>query len=172
MSRNGGSDEVFGLFTKKGENSFGVMVDSIKVTTLWETLPMQSNVYGKSHGSHNHPMQGGYESWILEDVAGLRPVDEAPGFKTVLFHPRHFANLEWAKATVDTRYGVTSTSWKSENGKLVWDIVIPAGADGLVYIPEGKSATVDGEPIAFEKKNRDGNDYYVFPSGSYHIVAE
>ncbi len=172
MSRNGGSDEVFGLFTKKGENSFGVMVDSIKVTTLWETLPMQSNVYGKSHGSHNHPMQGGYESWILEDVAGLRPVDEAPGFKTVLFHPRHFANLEWAKATVDTRYGVTSTSWKNENGKLVWDIVIPAGADGLVYIPEGKSATVDGEPIAFEKKNLDGNDYYVFPSGSYHIVAE
>ena len=94
LSRNGASAQAFGLFTKKGENSFGVMVDSLKVTTLWEILPVQSDIYAKSHGSHNHPMQGGYESWILEDVAGLRPVEENPGFKTVMFYPRHTADLE------------------------------------------------------------------------------
>ena len=172
LSRNGASAQAFGLFTKKGENSFGVMVDSLKVTTLWEILPVQSDIYAKSHGSHNHPMQGGYESWILEDVAGLRPVEDNPGFKTVMFYPRHTADLEWAKATVDTRYGVTSTSWRKEAGKLVWDIVIPAGADGLVHIPEGKKATVDGEAVSFGIKSLNGEDFQVFPSGSYHIVVE
>ncbi len=172
LARNGASAEAFALFTKKGENTFGVMVDSLKVTTLWETLPLQSDTRAKSHGSHCHPMQGGYESWILEDVAGLRPVEDAPGFKTVLFHPWHTSDLEWAAATVDTRYGTTSTSWKNEGGRLVWDIVIPAGADGLVYIPEGKKATVDGKAVVFDRKNHEGYECYVFPSGSYHIVAE
>lgn len=37
LSRNGASAQAFGLFTKKGENSFGVMVDSLKVTTLWRS---------------------------------------------------------------------------------------------------------------------------------------
>ena len=99
-------------------------------------------------------------------------MEDAPGFKTVLFHPRHTSDIEWARATVDTRYGVTSTSWRNEGGKLVWDIVIPAGADGLVYIPEGKKATVDGKAIEFDRRSYEGHECYVFPSGSYHIVAE
>ena len=127
---------------------------------------------GRSHGSHNHPMQGGYDSWILEDVAGLRPCEENPGFKTIIFHPQVMSDLEWAKASIDTRYGLTSTSWKNEDGRIVWDIVIPAGADGLVFIPEGKSVSVNGSACDFEKKVIDGENFFAVPSGTYHLVAE
>ena len=172
LSRNGAAESAYKLFTKKGEDSFGAMIDSIGVTTLWESLPMKADGLSKSHGSHNHPMQGGYDSWIYEDVAGLRPFADSPGFKTVIFHPQHTSQLEWAKASVDTRYGLVSTDWRNEDGRLVWDIVIPAGSDGLVYIPEGKKVTVDGEPIGFPTRTVGGESYYVFPSGSYHIVSE
>lgn len=172
LARNGAASDAFKLFTKKGEDSFGVMVDSLKVSTLWESLPVQSWTSTNPHGSHNHPMQGGYESWILEDVAGLRPVAENPGFKTILFHPQHMEQLEWAKASIDTRYGMTSSSWKKEGNAIVWDIVIPAGADGLVNIPEGKSVTVNGVAASLEKKVVSGNTYSVLPSGTYHIVFE
>jgi Alpha-L-rhamnosidase N-terminal domain./Bacterial alpha-L-rhamnosidase. len=174
MARNGAPDEVYELFTKKGEDSFGIMVDSLRVTTLWESLPMSSKDYRAHHGSHCHPMQGGYDSWMYEDIAGIRPLVSSPGFKTVLFAPQHVRNLYWAKASVDTRYGVVSSSWSKEDGRLVWDISIPAGSRGLVDLPEYGDGlvTVNGAQLSFPRLVIDGVSGYSFPSGSYHIVVE
>lgn len=172
LSRNGAAQSAYSLFTKKGENSFGYMIDSLHVHTLWESLPMNSRASRSGGGSHNHPMQGGYDSWILEDVAGIRPCEVNPGFKTIIFDPLHTDLLEWAELSIDTRYGKTSTSWNSKYGKLTWKIQIPAGANGLVRLPEDKNITVNGAPLTYDQKEIDGKSYYQFPSGSFDIVAE
>jgi len=172
LARNGCASEVFDMFTKKGEHSFGVMIDSLHVTTLWESLPLDSDTAWGPHGSHNHPMQGGYDSWLYEDVAGIRPCECAPGFKTVVFEPQHIADLDWAKGSVETPYGTTSSFWKKTDSALEWTVTIPAGSNGLVLLPEDKTVTVDGKAIEFDVKACGGKNFRVFPSGTYQIVVE
>ena len=177
LSRYGNGEAAWNAFTKKGENSFAWMWDEADATTLWEVLPTStaSEAVG-AKASLNHPMQGVYDAWFYEDLLGIRPDASGPGFKVTRFHPTMTAYLEWAEGSVDTPYGKVSSQWKNENGKLNWEIEIPANASGLVALPADKTVTVNHSvldktlyPVAEESE---GCTWYSFPSGQYDIVIE
>jgi len=169
LARNGKPDGAMAIFTKKGENSFGPMIDSLKVTTLWESLPIRLEQARAAMGSHNHPMQGGYDTWLYEDVAGIRPCEEAAGFKEVIFEPQETNELEWAKASIESPYGTVSSSWKTVGDAVEMTVTIPAGSKGLVRVGD-KTVTVDGNAIS-QTKTVAGKTYAVLPSGTYTMVA-
>ena len=89
LSRFGNSKMAWDMFTKTGENSFAYMWTDADATSLWEILP----VNGKSKemclagSSLNHPMQGGYDTWFYEDIAGIRVDESGAGFKVVRLEP-------------------------------------------------------------------------------------
>lgn len=140
-------------------------------TTLWEVLPIDSAHSDMVYGSMSHPMQGGYDAWFYEDIAGIRPDASGPGFKVIRFEPTMTGQLRWAEATLDTPYGLVESGWRNEDGLLRWKIVIPANASGLVALPEGKNITVDGrtfDPTDYPVARQGlGSPLYRFPSGSY-----
>ena len=176
LSRYGNADMAWSLFTKTGENSFAYMWENANATTLWEVLPinqksMQSTL--ESNASLNHPMQGGYDSWFYEEVAGLRPDPAGPGFKIVRMDPSMMGFLSWAKAVILTDYGSTESFWKQEDGKFVWNIILPANTSALVALPKDKKVYVNGRmfntveyPLIEQKY---GKFYYRFPSGRYNV---
>ena len=57
-----------------------------------------------------------------------------------------------------------------------WKIEIPANASGLVALPDGKTVTVNGQPLDKNRYPTAGqgaeNPLYRFPSGHYAIVIE
>ena len=137
------------------------MWEKFDATTLWEVLPVTDayRTYTTSC-SHSHPMQAGFDIYFYEDIAGIRPVPEAPGYKRILFAPGwKGTDLQSASATVQSRYGEILSSWERKDGKIAWKIVIPAGCDGVVSLPEG-SSLVSGE--------NDGNP---LPPGSYSFIV-
>ena len=170
LSRNGFAKEAFDLFTKKGDNSWGLMLDSLHVTTLWERLPYTVEEAKDITASHCHPMMGGFDIWFYEDVLGIRPMEEAPGFKRFVLAPTVMEQMEWARGSVETAYGLISSDWSHKEGAVVWRIGIPANTSALVALPQGKQFVVNGAPLNQSPHHEhEGSIYYEFESGQYEI---
>ena len=183
LSRFGNAEAAWKMFTKKGDNSFAYMWEKEDATSLWEILPINaksaevcvgSDVLCDGGSSLNHPMQGGYDVWFYEDIAGIRPDESGAGFKVTRFEPTMTGQLDWAKGSINTVYGKVESSWKHVGGKLEWTIVIPTNASGLVALPSGAAVTVDGKSLAatgFEQvEEKAEKAYYRFPAGTYKVV--
>lgn len=137
LCRNGQADAALNIFTKKGEHSFEWMWKKYDATTLWETLPVSdASAKAAQAASHCHPMQSGYDRWFYEDLAGIRPVVEAPGFKKILLQPS-FVNLDYVKASVETRYGTIRSEWHRDGNDVEWTFSVPAGCTATVALPDG-----------------------------------
>lgn len=174
LARNGNSQTAWNMFTKKGENSFEWMWSSSNATTLWEVLPISTKSAKAGYsGSHNHPMQAGYDVTFYEDIAGIRPDDSGYGFKVIRFEPLFTDYLSWAKASIETPFGTVMSSWKKEADKFTWQITIPANSSGLVAMPKGKNITVNGLKLNMKKylsiNSNNENTFYQFPSGNFNI---
>lgn len=170
LSRNGYAKEAFDLFTKKGENSWGLMLDSLHVTTLWEQLPYTVADAKNITASHCHPMMGGFDIWFYEDVLGIRPMEEAPGFKRIIFDPTEMGQMEWARGSVETAYGTVASDWRHVDGAILWKIGIPANTTALVTLPQGKQVFVNGEQLNRKPHHERGDSaVYEFVSGQYEI---
>ena len=146
MSRNGQAEAAFKYFTKKGNYSFEYMWSRYDATTMWECLPITDNTYETIHSSHCHPMQAGLDIWFYEDLAGIRPA--APGFRKILLAPCLDCGLEAASASIDTHYGVVSSSWKKSGATFVWDVTVPAGTSATVELPKGMKLSGSGSTKA------------------------
>lgn len=144
-------------------------------TTMWEVLPLNSSDVKMFKGtSNNHPMQAVFDTWFFEDIAGIRP--EAPGFKITRFEPTTTAHLPWAKAEIDSPYGIVSSAWENDDTTFSWKIQIPANASGLVTLPADKNIYINGKnwnnsqfPIVEKRK---GQQVCKFPSGNYLITIK
>ena len=175
LSRYGNDKAAWELFTKTGENSFAYMWTDADATSLWEILPVneKSKKVCLEGSSLNHPMQGGYDSWFYEDIAGIRPDVSGPGFKVIRFEPTMTAHLSWAKASVDTPYGKVVSDWAHKDGKLIWYITIPPNTSGLVALPAEGKPTVNkhslDEAVCPSVENKGKMKVYQFPSGIYQI---
>ena len=140
LARFGNDSTAAGILTVKGPKSFENMWKHYGATTLWETLPVEEPGHRdkpSGYGSHNHPMQGGFDGWFYEGIAGIAPVEENPGFATIRFEPLLVDYLDWAEASFESVRGTIKSAWKKENGKFYWDISIPGNADGLIILPFG-----------------------------------
>lgn len=174
LARHGNAQAAWDMFTKKGENSFEWMWKTANATTLWETLPInESTRQSAASGSHNHPMQAGYDVTFFEDIAGIRPDASGYGFKVIRFQPLFCDHLPWAKASIRSPYGKVSSSWKTEDNHFQWEISIPANTTGIVDLPFEGEVTVNGKNLlengitAIEATTGSGS--YRFPSGTYKI---
>jgi len=159
LARQGYSQEAWKMFTKTGENSFEWMWKKADATSLWESLPV--NAQGEKAGyagSHNHPMQAGYDVTFYEDLAGIRPDNTGYGFKVIRFEPLFTKYVKWARAGIESPYGTVKSSWKNENGKFDWEIAIPANASGLVALPANRNISVNGEPFNLAKYRMAGKN--------------
>ncbi|MDD3108464.1 MAG: family 78 glycoside hydrolase catalytic domain, partial [Alistipes sp.] len=179
LSRYGHAAEAWRVFTKTGEHSFAWMWENpiSEATTLWETLPVSNSSAAVGlKASLNHPMEAVFDTWFYEDILGIRPDASAPGFKVVRLDPTLTASLSWAKGSIETPYGKVSSSWKQTDGRLEWEIQIPANASGLVALPVGKAITIDGAawdeglfPVVLQRPDA---NLCRFPSGDYVITAQ
>lgn len=175
LSRFGNGKAAWDMFTKTGENSFAYMWTDADATSLWEILPVneKSKKVCLGGSSLNHPMQGGYDTWFYEDIAGIRPDASGPGFKVIRFEPTMATFLPWAKASIETPYGKAESDWTNKDNKFVWKIMLPPNTTGSVALPNGKDITVN--KLSFDETTypvieiKGETTLYRFPSGTYVI---
>jgi alpha-L-rhamnosidase len=126
LSEAGRTDLAFRVLTRDSDPSPARWIAQ-GATTLWEDF--------KDGQSRNHIMFGDFAAWAFAHLAGIRPLESAPGGREMLIAPCPIAALEFAEATVGTPYGTYASAWRREGGMLSFTVTVPPNASAIVRLP-------------------------------------
>ena len=135
LARNGHPEIAYMMATQTTYPSLGYMIGQ-QATTIWELW--NGNTADPSMDSGNHVMLvGDLCKFLYEDIAGIRPDPEVPGFKHVLMAPSPVADLTSASATHRSSYGTISSAWSKKGTQFKWDVSIPPNTTAtFLYRPK------------------------------------
>ncbi len=109
-------------------------------TTVWErwnsVLP-NGMISDTGMNSLNHYAYGAVMEWVYRDVAGINPVEDAPGFRKILLNPNPHYSLPKVCARYNSAMGWIGSAWEIGKGKFTWDIEVPFGAEAVALFPNG-----------------------------------
>lgn len=138
LTENGYADVAYTLLLQKDFPSWLYCVRK-GATTIWEHwdgLKPDGSMWSRDMNSFNHYAYGAVASWLYGTVAGIRPDEEKPGYEKILVHPIPDARLDWAEATLETKFGTVKSAWKKsgEPGTYTAEITVPAGAEAEITV--------------------------------------
>lgn len=130
LSEYGHNDIAYTLFLRREYPSW---LYSVKkgATTIWEHWDgiMENGAFWDPFmNSFNHYAYGSVADWVYEKAAGIRLLEEAPGFGKVEIRPMPDQRLEWLEASIDTRHGKVSSKWTYTGKQIRYEIetAVPA----------------------------------------------
>lgn len=150
LSRNGYFEAAYCMLMRRKIRSWLYQVDQ-SATTIWErwdaikedgsihTGAMATEIAEQPEAtmiSFNHYAYGAVIDWVYRNVAGIAPVLEAPGYKAIRFAPRPAIGFTFAKAAINSPYGVVSIDWKiNQSNDFEALLEIPFGTQGFLDLP-------------------------------------
>ena len=176
LSDNGRPDLACAIATQTTYPSWGYMI-SKGATTMWELW--NGDTADSGMNSRNIVMLiGDLNIWLHEDVGGIRPDPEAPGFKRIIIKPEMVGGLAWAKDDYDSIHGHISSEWHWSMGHFDLHVIIPANTTATVYLPAAnlQSVTEGGRtlskvPGVTSFKMESDRAVLEIGSGNYHFVS-
>jgi alpha-L-rhamnosidase len=112
-------------------------------TTIWERWDSQlpdGRVNPGEMTSFNHYALGAVADWLHRTVAGLAPLE--PGYRRIEVRPRPGGGLTSARARLRTPYGLASTSWRIDDGRMMLEAVVPPNTTARID-PPGRADAFD-----------------------------
>lgn len=117
-------DLIHTMVSKRNAPSWAFMIDQ-GPGSMWE--------HWNGGGSRNHPWTGVIDAWFYRMYAGIAAA--SPGYRTLTIKPFVPADLTWIKASQRTPYGMVSSAWRKQDGRLTLDIDVPVGTSATVLVP-------------------------------------
>lgn len=169
LVREGRSDLIYRMATQSTWPGWRYMIQR-GATTLWEHWrPGDSSI-------HNSFLAIG--GWFYSGLAGITPDAGDPGFHHVVFRPQPVPGMQWAKASLDSRYGVVESGWRIEGPNRVFEFGVPPGSTATVHLPAPDLASVqEGDGPASRAAGvhaiglHDGRAVFEVQSGRYRFKA-
>lgn len=176
LSGSGHADVALTIATRTERPSWGYMIAK-GATTIWERYDFDT----RDPGMNSEALliqTGDVEAWFYRYLAGTDYDPAHPGFKNIIMHPRVVPRLSSARATLDSPQGEIASSWKTRQGELHWNLVVPPNATATVYLPtrDADSVREGGEPashavgVQFLRREGDASIFAV-GSGSYTFTC-
>lgn len=112
-------------------------------TTIWEHwdgIMENGDFWSRDMNSYNHYAYGAVADWVYGVAAGIKPVEEHPGYEKVRIAPVPDERLGWLKASLETRHGIVRSSWYQEGGVFRYEIETPVSA---CIVIDGKEHEVE-----------------------------
>jgi alpha-L-rhamnosidase len=146
-------------------------------TTIWERWDSWTPEHGfnpEGMNSFNHYAYGSVVGWFYDTIAGLAPDAYAAGWKRFSVAPIPGGGVTFAKASVETPYGIAASDWKIANGRFQLAVTVPPNTEAQVSLPT--AATVDvteaGRPLrelngARDVSEESGRVKLTLPAGTY-----
>jgi alpha-L-rhamnosidase len=181
LSRFGYTDVAYNLLMQESYPSwlYPVKMGATTIWERWDGIKPDSTFQTPGMNSFNHYAYGAIGEWMYRVVAGLDTDEEKPGYKSIKIKPYIGGKLTHAAATLNTYYGKLHSGWKLENGKLTFDVEVPANTTATVYIPatNDSAVTLNGQPLTSVKEIKvvsTGKEYVEvnIGSGKYQFAAE
>lgn len=165
LSENGHSDLAYELLLREKFPSWLNEVN-LGATTIWErwnSVLADGTISGTGMNSMNHYAYGSIVEWMYRNLCGLRPREDAPGFRKVEIKPdfpRSFKNVEMK---YDSPAGTYEISWKLVKNRVEFNFTIPFNAEAKVTLP--------GAPKKLKVGGKDVNPSgFTLKSGQYKVA--
>ena len=181
LSRFGKTDLAYKLLLQETYPSwlYPVKMGATTIWERWDGIKPDSSIQTPNMNSFNHYAYGAIGDWMYRVVAGIDTDTDGPGYKMIRIKPHIEKGLTSASADYLTLYGKITSSWKMENGKLYFDVEIPANTTASIYIPAPTADAIleSGKPLSSVteiKNSGTGNGYVVLRTGSgkYQFVIQ
>ena len=174
LTRFGYTDVAYDLLLQEDYPSwlYPVKMGATTIWERWDGMKPDSTFQTPGMNSFNHYAYGAIGDWMYRTVAGLQ--EASPGYKKITIAPQPGGKLTQATAELKTIYGPARSAWKTENGILKLDVIIPANTTATITLPRaaGKKVTEQGKDIAQQKiktESRDKDQILSIGSGTYHF---
>jgi alpha-L-rhamnosidase len=176
LTAGGRADLAYTIAAQKDYPSWGYMVEK-GATTIWELW--NGDTADPAMNSGNHVMLvGDLGIWLYENLAGIKPDPERPGFKHIIMQPEPVGDLRYVKASHRSPYGLIGSDWQKQDGVFRWKITIPANTTATVYVPaaSAESVTESAKPVAQARgvkllKAENGRAVFSVGSGNYSFES-
>lgn len=142
LAENGFIDEAAEFFIQKDYPGWQHMLCS-GATTLWETW--------RGASSQNHAMFGDFSAWCYRYPAGIRPLENAPGFKKFRIFPLFPEKINGVKAEYKTASGTIVSEWQKDKQKCVLHISVPENTCAELLI-SGTARILEPGEYSIEQK--------------------
>jgi alpha-L-rhamnosidase len=178
LTDNGRPDLAYTILTQTNFPSWGFMI-AHGATTVWELW--NGNTAAPSMNSGNHVMLiGDLGIWLYEDLAGIKPDPEMPGFKHIIMRPVPVGDLKYVKAAHLSPYGWIRSEWHKSDREFDWHVEIPPNTTATLYLPAASVKGVRDSSAATLKKVsgvkvvgvRDGRVIVNVESGPYSFICK
>ena len=124
LSEYGHRDLAYDLFLRRAYPSWLYSVGK-GATTIWEHwdgIMEDGSFWSTDMNSYNHYAYGSVADWLYEKAAGIRLMEEAPGFERVTIAPMPDERLGSLEAELHTRNGVIRSAWRYVDGRVRYEI--------------------------------------------------
>jgi alpha-L-rhamnosidase len=172
LADGGRSDVVYEMNNQSDKPGYGYQL-KMGATSLTEKW----NAGVGSFGSQNHFMSGQINEWFFNDLVGISPDEDGPGFRKSIVKPAFLKNLEWVKGSFKSMSGDINSEWKRSGDQIMLDLAVPVNTLATMYLPgnnpsvvsEGTGPAAKAKGVMFISKN-DGLLKFQVSSGNYHFI--
>lgn len=178
LSKNGANDAAYTLLLNDDYPSWLYAV-KLGATTIWErwnsVLP-DGSISDTGMNSLNHYAYGSIVQWMYQQMCGIQPVEQAPGFKQIKFLPKPYGKLTYAKASLFSASGKIESGWEiKEDGELHFNFTVPFNTAATVVLPDASvtDVQINGDRLAqslFEAVQQGEEVIVSLTPGSYVIT--
>ena len=152
LSDNGRADVAFDLLLQEKNPSWLFSVNQ-GATTVWEHWNSQKedgSFWSTAMNSFNHYAYDSVYDWMFGDMVGLTVSEDGPGYEKITYAPHTDKRIGFAKASLQTRRGLLSASWKYlPDGTVRYELTLPAATTATVRLPGQKERTLTGGSYVF-----------------------
>jgi alpha-L-rhamnosidase len=136
LSKFGYSDLAYSLLFREQYPSwlYPITKGSTTIWEHWDGIMQNGDFWSANMNSFNHYAYGSVADWVYSVSAGIKQMEDYPGYQKVWIEPLPDSRLDWLKASLETKYGLIRSEW--EKVEDLWRYVIEIPVDALVTISD------------------------------------
>ena len=180
LVKRGYEKKAFELLETTEFPSWGYSIEqgATSIWERWDGFVKGRGFQGAGMNSFNHYAFGAIGEWMYENIVGIQPDPESPGFRHFILKPLPGGTLTWASGSYNSISGKIEAGWKKEGNKFQYDFTVPPNTTATVFIPsvDQESILINGKKPA-EMKDllqpdfKDGHIVFELPSGTWSVTS-
>ncbi len=114
---------------------FSVRMGATTMWEHWDGINEQGDMWSADMNSFNHYAYGAVASFMYGIMAGIRPVEDAPGYERFILAPQIGDGIDFVRASFAARQGIIRSEWVKNGESVTYTFDVPTGTVALLSLP-------------------------------------
>lgn len=136
-------------------------------TTIWENwdaIKPDGSINNPEMNSYNHYSYGAVCQWLFETVVGISPVEEDPGFKSILVKPNFFRSIQSLGFSHESKFGSIKVNFKIIDNSVFYEISTSINSKIAIFKKDYEFFILSKFDVIYESE-----DNFVIKGGDHKI---